>query len=46
MKNIPEHPAVEEIERYGYIREPEYFEPDEDREYEERRERELFGDYE
>lgn len=46
MNNIPDHPINAEIERYGYIREPEYFEPDEDREYEERRERELFGDYE
>ena len=46
MKNIPDHPIIAEIERYGYIREPEYFEPDEDREYEERRERELLGDYE
>lgn len=46
MKNIPDHPVIAETERYGYIREPEYFETDEDREYEEIRERELFGDYE
>lgn len=46
MNNIPDHPIIAETERYGYIREPEYFEPDEDREYEERRERELFGDCE
>lgn len=44
MKNFPDHPIIEETERYGYIRELEYPEFDEDAAYEERRERELFGE--
>jgi hypothetical protein len=41
MRNFPEHPVIQETERFGYIREPEFSEYDEDREYEERREAEL-----
>lgn len=41
MRNFPDHPVIQETERFGYIREPEYPEYDEDREYEERREAEL-----
>jgi len=44
MIQIPEHPVIAQMERFGYIREPEYPEPDEDREYEEKRERELCED--
>lgn len=36
MRNFPDHPVIEEMERYGYIREPELPDYDEDREYEER----------
>lgn len=43
MRNFPDHPVIQETERFGYIREPEYPEYDEDREYEERREAELDG---
>lgn len=44
--DIPDHPEIGRIERTGYpswMQEEE--EEDEDRFYEERRERELFGDY-
>lgn len=44
MRNFPEHPVIEETERYGYIREAEAPEYDEDAAWEERRERELFGE--
>lgn len=44
MKNFPNHPIIDEVERYGCILEPEYPEPDEDCAYDERRERELFGE--
>lgn len=44
MRNFPDHPVIAEMERYGYIREPEYPEYDEDREYEERREAQMFGE--
>ena len=44
MRNLPDHPVIEELERYGYIREEEDPEPDYDRAYEERREAELFGE--
>ena len=43
MKNFPDHPVITEIERCGYLRESEGEGYDEDRAYEERRERELFG---
>lgn len=44
MKNFPDHPIIAETERYGYIREQECPEFDEDAAYEERRERDLFGE--
>lgn len=44
MKNLPDHPVIAEIEQYGYVRESEYPEVDEDAAYEERRERDLFGE--
>lgn len=44
MRNFPDHPVIQETERFGYIREPEYPECDEDREYEERQEAELDGE--
>lgn len=44
MKNFPDHPVIAETEQYGYVREFEYPEVDEDAAYEERRERELFGE--
>ena len=45
MKNFPDHPVIAEMETFGYIRdlqEPEEY--DEDAVYEERRERERFGE--
>ena len=44
MKNFPDHPVIVEMERYGYLRQPEIPEQDEDEAYEERRERGLFGE--
>ena len=50
MKNIPDHPVIEQMERYGYlldddIEEEDYFsEADLDLAYEMRREAELFGE--
>lgn len=44
MRNIPDHPVIQQMERYGYLRESEGPEYDEDRAYEERREAELFGE--
>lgn len=44
MKNFPDHPVIEQMERYGYLWAPECPEYDEDRAYEERREAELFGE--
>lgn len=44
MSQIPDHPVIAQMERLGYIREPEYPELDEDWEYEEKRERELCED--
>lgn len=44
MRNFPDHPVIAETERFGYIREPEYPEFDEDAAYDERKERELFGE--
>lgn len=38
-----EHPAITEMERFGYLRDSEQESYDEDQAYEERRERELFG---
>ena len=46
MRNFPDHPVIQETERFGYLREPEYPEHDEDREYAERREAELAGEAE
>lgn len=43
MKIFPNHPVIDEVERYGYIRENEDIEPDYDRAYEEQREAEMFG---
>jgi hypothetical protein len=44
MKNFPDHPVIQQMERYGYMQEPEPPEYDEDMVYEEKREQELFGD--
>ncbi len=44
MKNFPDHPVIEQMERYGYLLQKNDREFDEDEAYEERRERELFGD--
>lgn len=45
MKNFPDHPVIAEMETFGYIREPQELEEyDEDAAYEERRERERFGE--
>lgn len=49
MKNIPDHPVIEQMERCGYLLdddiEEDYFsEADLDLAYEERREAELFGE--
>ena len=44
MRNFPDHPGIVETERYGYIRETEEPVYDEDAAYEERRERDLFGE--
>ena len=46
MKNFPDHPVISEMERFGYIREPEWDpeELDEDAIYEERKEREILGE--
>ena len=46
MYQMLQHPEIEWIERTGYpswVQEDDREEPDEDRLYEERRERELFG---
>lgn len=44
MKNFPDHPAIAEVERYGYICETEEPKYDEDAAYDEQKERELFGE--
>lgn len=44
MNNFPDHPVISEMERFGYIRGREDPEIDEDAIYEERKERELFGE--
>ena len=44
MRCVPDHPVISEMEKYGYIRRQEQAEYDEDRAYEERREREIFGE--
>jgi hypothetical protein len=44
MKNFPDHPVIVETERFGYLLDPEYPEYDEDMAYEEKREKELFGE--
>jgi hypothetical protein len=44
MRNTLDHPVIRQMERYGYLQEPEPPEYDEDRAYEEKREQELFGD--
>jgi hypothetical protein len=44
MKNFPDHFVIEQMERYGDLLQKNDRELDEDAAYEERRERELFGD--
>lgn len=44
MKNIPDHPVIEKIERDGFLIDDAQEDVDTDLAYEERRERELFGD--
>lgn len=44
MKNFPDHPVITEMETFGYIRDLQELEIDEDAAYEERRERENLGE--
>ena len=44
MKTISDHPVISEMERFGYLRQGEYPEDDEDRAYEEARDREHVED--
>ena len=43
MRYDIEHPVITQMERFGYVRESECEDSDEDCAYDERRERERFG---
>lgn len=43
MRHDIEHPVITQMERFGYVKESEREDYDEDRAYDEQRERELFG---
>jgi hypothetical protein len=45
MYDFPDHPVIEEMERFGCLQQREDPEVDEDMAYEERRDRERFGEY-